>query len=886
MRILKFNLRPFWVVMFGLLLIALVCHTPGERSASALVETNGKNSGAQIEQPLSLADGGSWSGLISTTTVPVHLSLLPDNRLLYWGRDKAADGNDVGGKTNTYLSDPLYPEMVNTTTINTCPDPVHNNCPVATNLFCSGHSFLPDGRLLVSGGHLRLDDYPSSEGLGEPHLNIFDYRTNTWTRAQQNMPKGRWYPYNVTLANGETLVLAGTYWTGGYWTVDHMTVPKSATNDEPNIRTLAGGVTKLTDNSTGLFPPIDRYPYISLTSSGKVFVATPSSVPGLQVGGSPNSRLLDPYATNSGNGQGVFTAVANPANPHTEGTSVMYGPDQILMLGGLNLTASGPTTRTAEVINLTDSTPRWTQVGAMAVGRHYPTSTLLPDGKVLVTGGTSCNGTNNLNCGPNNTYGGAVQTPELWDPENPTQWVQMNPTTSGVPRVYHSVAMLMPDARVLVGGGGLPLATGETGTGGVLCVGDAEKTFACKGAGHANIEYFSPPYLFKSDGSPATRPAITSAPASIAYGQTFTVGVGNGDASTVGKVVLIRLPSVTHTYNQDQRRVILSYTGAGDSINVTSPANGNICPPGPYMMFLISNNGRNTPSVAKIIRVGTLSLDRTSQAFPTNSTEGSLDSYISIKTTSGLNWTAQTDANASSWVTITSGASGTGDGTINFIVAPNTGVNAAVRSGRIIVKVPGQESSAQEFTLYQSIDFTDVNYPPMGGIEFSSAINKVLARSITSGCLPGKYCPSNNISRAEMAIFLARALRGVPDAPPAPTTQRFIDVPLGYWAGSYIEYIARREITLGCEPTKFCPDKSVTRAEMAVFLVRALGIKNPPVPATQRFTDVPLNYWAASSIEELARRGISMGCEPGLYCPERLVRRDEMAVFLVRAFGL
>lgn len=862
------KLKPRWILLatFFLLVLTLICFPYRGRLANASTVKNPVVSATSPvqEQLRSVADGGSWSPLFSTANVPVHISLLPDGRLLYWARDKAPDGWDVNGKSRTYLADQYYLDNPAYTAI---PSPTPG-----TNLFCSGHSFLPDGRLIVTGGHIRLDDYPFAEALGEPAINIFDYRTNTWTRSPFDMAKGRWYPYNVTLANGETIALSGHYWNGEIITYNHMLRPRVLPNAEPSIRDLAGGLRTLTDASNVLFPNLPDYPYVSLAPDGKVFIATPSMLPGEQVS---NSRMLDPYANNGG-GTGVYTIIDHPSNPHTEGTSVTYAPGKVLMVGGVNL-AGGPSATAAETIDLSASAPRWGPAGHMAVPRHFPTSTLLPDGTVLITGGTSCAGTgNNLDCGPGGTYGGAVQTPELWDPANPSEWKPMNPTNSSVPRVYHSFALLMPDARVLVGGGGLPLASGETGLGGVICQGDGTVT-NCTGAGHKDAEFFSPPYLFNADGSPAIRPSITSAPEAIAYGQTFSIGVGNIDSSMVPGVVLIRLPSVTHTYNQDQRRVALKVSRSGDWLNVIAPGNGIVCPPGPYMMFLISKN-RNTPSVAKIVRVGALSLDRTSEAFPT---EGGSNG-LTISTTAGLNWTAQTDK---PWLTITSGTSGTGNGLVVFNVSSNN--DGAIREGKITVSIPGQESGKYEFKVYQAVNFSDVSYTDPINRKAPLSISKIYARSVTLGCGGGKYCPNDFITRASMATLISRVL-GAP-SPPIPASRRFNDVEISYAASKFIEYVARRGVMGGCNPTGtiFCPEALVTRAEMAAFIMSALGVKNPPQPSVKPFDDVEVTHWAAGFIEELRRRGIAQGCDRGNnFCPDSPVTRKDMAVFLAEGFGL
>ena len=176
-------------------------------------------------------------------------------------------------------------------------------------------------------------------------------------------------------------------------------------------------------------------------------------------------------------------------------------------------------------------------------------------------------------------------------------------------------------------------------------------------------------------------------------------------------------------------------------------------------------------------------------------------------------------------------------------------------------------------------------------------IERFAARGITTGCgTDGQgqrlYCPERNVSRAEMAVFLDRTLGY--GAPPPPTGQTFADVPPDYWAYAFIEQFAQLGITTGCGTNDagqrlFCPDRSVTRAEMAVFIDRARGYANPPAPAAATFFDVPPGYWVYAFIEQFARLGITTGCgtdDQGrrLYCPDRNVTRAEMAVFLIRAY--
>jgi hypothetical protein len=163
---------------------------------------------------------------------------------------------------------------------------------------------------------------------------------------------------------------------------------------------------------------------------------------------------------------------------------------------------------------------------------------------------------------------------------------------------------------------------------------------------------------------------------------------------------------------------------------------------------------------------------------------------------------------------------------------------------------------------------------------------------ITSGCnnAPRSYCPSVQVSRDQMAVFLLRAKHGASYFPPAPTGI-FGDVPTDYWAAAWIEELATEGITSGCNtsPKLYCPTVPVSRDQMALFLLRAkYGSAYAPPPPLGTFTDVPTDYWAAAWIEELVTEGITSGCNtvPKMYCPAQAVSRDQMAVFLDKTFAL
>ena len=282
---------------------------------------------------------------------------------------------------------------------------------------------------------------------------------------------------------------------------------------------------------------MDLYPQMFLAPNGKVFNPGPTGT----------TRYLDTA------GSGTWSFVANRVGPYRDyGSAVMYAPGKVLVMGG-----GDPPTNTAEVIDLNQSSPTWRAVGSMAFARRQLNATLLPDGTVLVTGGTSSPGFNNP--------AGAVHAAELWNPTT-EQWTTLA-SSSGIPRVYHSTALLLPDGRVLSMGGN----------------------------GFHETEIYSPPYLFKG-----ARPTITSAPASVAYGQSFFVGTP--DAAAISKVTMLRLSSVTHAFNMSQHISTLSFSQATGGLNLVAPSGGTVAPPGPYLLFIL--NGSGVPSVGRIVQVG------------------------------------------------------------------------------------------------------------------------------------------------------------------------------------------------------------------------------------------------------------------------------------------
>jgi murein DD-endopeptidase MepM/ murein hydrolase activator NlpD len=171
-------------------------------------------------------------------------------------------------------------------------------------------------------------------------------------------------------------------------------------------------------------------------------------------------------------------------------------------------------------------------------------------------------------------------------------------------------------------------------------------------------------------------------------------------------------------------------------------------------------------------------------------------------------------------------------------------------------------------------------------------IETLYRAGITEGCTtnPLQYCPNVSVSRAQMAVFLERGIHGPAYAPPdVGGSTGFGDVPASYWAAAFIKQLAADGITSGCGSGNYCPESPVTRAQMAVFLLRSkygASYTPPDIGAGTGFGDVPASYWAAAFIKQLVAEGITVGCGGGNYCPESPVTRDQMAVFLVRTFSL
>lgn len=228
---------------------------------------------------------------------------------------------------------------------------------------------------------------------------------------------------------------------------------------------------------------------------------------------------------------------------------------------------------------------------------------------------------------------------------------------------------------------------------------------------------------------------------------------------------------------------------------------------------------------------------------------------------------------AASWLHVNGQTQGTGNTTVFYSVDAN-GTNSN-RGGFIF-------AADQFFVLYQGVQFNDVAV----GSLFYEDVEKLSARGVTLGCGNGNFCPNDVVPREQMAAFILRA-RGEFN-PPTPASQRFNDVPPDNVFYNFIDRLAELGITVGCQvtPPLFCPSDAVKRDQMAAFIIRGLGEFSPPTPLTQRFGDVPPSNPFYNFIDRMGALGITQGCGGGNYCPSLSVTRAQMAAFLVRAFKL
>jgi Domain of unknown function (DUF1929) len=510
-------------------------------------------------------------------------------------------------------------------------DEINNNGA----LFCSDHIFLADGRVLAAGGTAYYQDPEILDtGIGVVELEglrntrIYDPATNRW-RQTGSMNVGRWYPTAVTLGSGKVFVASG---------VEKLVKPVYPDHIEDsfaNVRkteTWDPGTGQWTDNGGGAERSLPLFARLHLLPNGHVYYNAAGQsfnpfgqsydealwniaasydpatkrwkdlgIPGLEAGtlaqlldldfGQPLSDLARLGIPGGGKSftvpgfRGSTFSVMLPLEPDLLGR---YTKASFLTGGGVtNPPSPGSYFSTSDARVTTVDTAAGNATSTRATGdmhrpRWYTSGVLLPTGEVLAVSGSDRDEV----AFPGTEF--PIKQAELWDPKT-GDWRPL--AEAHRPRTYHNTASLLPDGRVLIGGHA-PITTlylKHIDLPGGFSPNDRDPSF----------EIYSPPYLFRG-----ARPQITQAPSTAGYGSTMQITVDR-PASEIENVVLVRNPTPTHVTDADQRNVVLRVVARlGNRLTVAAPPNGNVAPPGPYMLFVNRKTSQGpVPSVAKQITV-------------------------------------------------------------------------------------------------------------------------------------------------------------------------------------------------------------------------------------------------------------------------------------------
>jgi galactose oxidase len=476
-----------------------------------------------LANPPTLAN---WSAPITLPLIPVAAANMKDGKLLMWSAYSTLkfEGTDSAPHTETAVYDPTAGIAVSRLVTETYHD-----------MFCPGTSLLPDGRLLVNGGN------------SSAHTSIFDSDDNNWTQGPP-MLIARGYPGNATLSNGDVLTLGGS-WSGAE--ADRNGEVWNEANGW-GLRTGIPVAPFIGVDPRGAFRG-DNHLWLFAGANGNVFHAGPSpqmnriTTDGAGTVTSAGTRVDDTYSMN--------------------GNAVLYQPGKILKVGGAPAYEEAWANAAAYVIGYGDTWQHPRKIAPMNYARAFHNSVVTPTGTVIITGGQ--------------TYARpfsderAVLKPEQWDPL--TEVFSVLPAMQ-TPRTYHSVSILLPDARVFVGGGGLC---------GVGCP-----------SNHADAEILTPPYLLTASGALAPRPVLSMTDFETTMDGSFSVT----SDSPIAYFSLVRLSSVTHSVNNDQRFIkIRAQTDDARNYTLQMPSDAGTTIPGFYMLFGINTKG--VPSVAQTVSI-------------------------------------------------------------------------------------------------------------------------------------------------------------------------------------------------------------------------------------------------------------------------------------------
>ena len=454
---------------------------------------------------------GAFGPVANWPLIPIHASLLPDGRVLTFG--SRPDGTQTA----------MFEYDVWSSLEGTGPA-AHLTLPngTLTDIFCSAQLVLPlTGDVIMNGGDIYSAMYGRSTNRPNNAATLFRAATNALETAG-TMNRQRWYASAITLPDGRSYIQGGQ---GG--------------RDRAEVRGLDGSFSLVTGYSTNDLE--DAYPRIFVAPDGKVF-------------GFAHRRMfrVDPTGDGSRVNYGELSRVA----PTWQTPSVMFEPGRILVAGGADTRAA--------IIDIRGEQPSISDAGAIASRRLWSNASVLADGSVALTGGSSSD----------NNLATARYPVELFNPKTST-WAT-GPSAQRA-RLYHSISMLLPDGSLLTGGGGAPGPQVNT-----------------------NVEIYYPPYLFGPDGTPKARPVVSGAPTALDPATAFALR--SPDAARITRLTLVAAGSVTHSFDSNQRFLELPFYRDGeDGIRSQLPPNRFETPPGFYMLFAFDEAG--TPSMARMIRI-------------------------------------------------------------------------------------------------------------------------------------------------------------------------------------------------------------------------------------------------------------------------------------------
>ncbi len=542
--------------------------------------------------PADAATAGMWSSLNDWPLVSVHSAVTPDGRVVTFGSPFYDSSHPDTAAIDRYIFDIWNPRIGFTGR----GGPSHRvlaGAP-AVNSFCSASVLLSTGELLTSGGR-RTD----LDGNGVP-LNRFTSKLNAVRNTVSSngiaMTSPRYYSTQTMLPDGRVLITGGS-WPGdatfAAWdpvnTLNKVSgTPEVCCDVNGNWSSLFGAASAVSSGNDAFGPQDNRwwYPRQWVAPNGKVFGISTHQTWYLDPIGSGSITLgaklkADPTTGNSTVGQPGQTP-----NVGATSTAVMFDVGRILQVGGNGRVNSDGThdwttsSNFATIIDINPTAtnptgaPQFSEATAMTYGRQWANATVLPDGRVLVTGGTRVGNSVNTN--------DAVHQAEIWNPSSNTWTLGASASET---RVYHQTALLLPDGTVLTSGSGGPPGWPVTNP------------------AKFSAEVYYPPYLFQASGGGsilAARPRILSMNARQ-FGQGGTIQAEISSGNTVTKAVLVGLGTTTHGFDMGQRLYPASFTQSGTIVSLTVP-NANVTPPGYYFLFVSNQNG--VPSEGVIVAIG------------------------------------------------------------------------------------------------------------------------------------------------------------------------------------------------------------------------------------------------------------------------------------------